>query len=79
MFILLAKPIILIGVCLVLLAVFAVLIKIYFSLKSKAKSREYTSEIAKSHSKILKLEVLNDKLQHQINNLEASLKYSKSA
>lgn len=79
MFTLLAKPIILIGVSFILLIVFAIAIKFYFTIKSRAKIREYTSEIAKSHSKILKLEVLNQKLQTQINDLESSLKYSKTA
>ncbi len=50
------------------------LIKFILSAKNKQKIKEYQGEISKSHSRILKLEVRNEKLQHRITELESLLK-----
>lgn len=44
----------------------SILLNYYYAAKTKAKIKEYQSEIAKSHSKILKLEVANEQLQQQL-------------
>jgi cell division protein FtsL len=49
----------------------AILAKLFYSMRSRAKFKEYQSEIAKSHSRILKLELKNEKLQHRIDELES--------
>lgn len=61
------------GVFLTVLFLF-MLIKFILSAKNKQKIKEYQGEISKSHSRILKLEVRNEKLQHRITELESLLK-----
>ncbi len=46
--------------------------KVYFASKIQNKIREYQGEIVKSHSKILKLEELNTKLEKRLKNYEKS-------
>lgn len=55
--------------CFVLLI--ALLLKFFYAAQTKGKFKEYQSEIARSHSKILKLEVKNEKLQQQIQELQS--------
>lgn len=55
---------------------FVSLIKMIIAKKSQNKIREYQGEISKSHSKILKLEVNNEKLQKRISELENLLRTS---
>lgn len=50
--------------------IIGVLIKVFYAQQTKGKFKEYQSEIAKSHSRILKLEVLNEKLQKRLNEVE---------
>lgn len=50
-----------------ILIVTSILLNYYYAAKTKAKIKDYQSEIAKSHSKILKLEVANEQLQQQLN------------
>lgn len=52
------------------------LFRFILSAKNKQKIKEYQGEISKSHSRILKLEVRNEKLQHRIAELESVLKSS---
>jgi|GEM_PF-6283907 len=59
--------------------IMAFVLKMFYSQRSKAKFKEYQSEIARSHSKILKLEVKNEKLQQHIDQLEAMTLLSKIA
>ncbi len=49
----------------------AFVLKIFYSVRSRDKFKEYQSEIARSHSRILKLEVKNEKLQQRVDELEA--------
>jgi cell division protein FtsL len=79
MVILLAKPVIFFLIAFVLLIVFAIFIRAFYSQQIKSKVKEYQSEIARSHSRILKLEVKNEKLQQQINELEMMMNRSKIA
>lgn len=51
--------------------IMAIVLRVFYAAKSKAKFKEYQGEIARSHSKILKLEVKNEKLQQRIDQLEA--------
>ncbi|MCU0321311.1 MAG: hypothetical protein MUE72_02780 [Chitinophagaceae bacterium] len=45
-------------------------IRFYYSKSTKSKIEGYKSEIAKSNSRILKLEVRNEKLNNRIKELE---------
>ena len=55
------------------------LLKLYYAASTKNKFKEYQSEIARSHSRILKLEVKNDKLEQYINELQSGMNRSKTA
>lgn len=57
----------------------ALVLRYFYSSRSKGKFKEYQGEIARSHSRILKLEVKNDKLQQRINELEAMTNRTKIA
>jgi cell division protein FtsL len=70
MTILLAQPIIYIAGIAIFIVIMAITFKLFFAAQWKMKVKEYQSEIAKSHSRILKLEVQNEKLQQKINDLE---------
>lgn len=50
--------------------IMGILIKVFYAQQTKVKFKEYQGEIAKSHSRILKLEVLNEKLQKRLNEVE---------
>lgn len=69
---LLAKPAIYAIVAFVFLVLFVLGVKTFYMQSIKAKVKEYQSEIARSHSRILKLEVQNEKLQKRIQELEHS-------
>lgn len=62
-----------------LVVVIAILLKLFYAAQTKNKFKEYQSEIARSHSKILKLEVKNEKLQQQINELMLAKERSRIA
>ncbi len=72
MAIILATSLYLFAATVALLVLFAFFLSVFYARKNKSKFKEYQSEIAKSHSRILKLEVANEKLQHRIDELEAS-------
>lgn len=77
MILLLSKPIMLIAVFCIVVALTAIGLRIFFANQWKQKVKDYQSEIAKSHSRILKLEVQNEKLQRKIDNLEGNHQTSK--
>lgn len=54
-----------------------VVLRIFFANQWKQKVKDYQSEIAKSHSRILKLEVQNEKLQQRIHDLEGNQESTK--
>jgi len=57
----------------------AILSRLYFLSRSKQAVKKYQGEIARSHSRILKLEVTNEQLQHRINELESIINRPKIA
>jgi len=63
----------------ILVLIAAIIFKVYFSMSIKNKLKDYQSEIAKSHSKILKLEVTNQKLNQRVHELEAIIQRPKIA
>ena len=63
----------------VIVVFMAILLKLYYAARTKNKFKEYQSEIARSHSRILKLEVKNDKLEHYIKELQSGINRSKTA
>ena len=67
------------GGAFIFVVLMAVALRFFYSSRTKGKFKEYQGEIARSHSRILKLEVKNDKLQQRINELEAMTKMSKIA
>lgn len=50
--------------------VVGLIFKVYFAAQVHKKIRGYQGEIVKSHSRILHLEEINDKLEKRINELE---------
>lgn len=74
---LLAKPILLVAIFCILIALTAIILRLFFANQWKQKIKDYQSEIAKSHSRILKLEVQNEKLQQKIHDLEGNNTISK--
>lgn len=69
---LLSKPIILFAIISIIVALIAIGLRIFFANQWKQKVKDYQSEIAKSHSRILKLEVQNEKLQQRVQDLEGN-------
>jgi cell division protein FtsL len=63
----------------ILIVIAAIIFKVYFSISIKNKLKEYQSEIAKSHSKILKLEVTNQQLNQRVHELENIIQRPKIA
>ncbi len=47
-----------------------IVMKVYFQAKSNQKIRKYQNQIFQSHSRILKLEAYNEKLERKISDLE---------
>lgn len=70
MILLLAKPAIYAIVAFILLVLFVLGVKTFYAQSIKTRVKDYQSEIARSHSRILKLEVQNEKLQQRIKELE---------
>ncbi|MBX2931516.1 MAG: hypothetical protein KF781_06175 [Chitinophagaceae bacterium] len=68
--ILLSHGFLIYGSAIALIIISAIMLKVFYSSSIKMKLKEYQSEIAKSHSKILKLEASNEKLQQRIAELE---------
>lgn len=67
------------GSAFVIVVLLGIILRAFYSSSVKSKLHEYQREIAKSHSKILKLEVTNEKLQHRVNELETNLQRPKIA
>lgn len=70
MILLLAKPAIYVIIAFIALELFVFGVKTFYAKSIKTRVKDYQSEIARSHSRILKLEVQNEKLQQRIKELE---------
>jgi len=77
--VLLSNVILLYGSAIIFIIVAAIALKLFYSFSIRGKLKEYQSEIAKSHSKILKLEVTNEKLKQRVNELETIIQRPKIA
>ncbi|MCC6634495.1 MAG: hypothetical protein IT251_03225 [Chitinophagaceae bacterium] len=67
------------GSAILLIVVATILIKYFYANSVKCKLQEYQREIAKSHSRILKLEVTNDQLKQKVSELETIIHRPKIA
>lgn len=79
LFILSADSLLLVAIVIIILIALSFGIKSYYSNLAKSKIEGYKGEISKSHTRILKLEVKNEKLKNQIKELEALNDCSKTA
>lgn len=73
------QTIIIYGSAVLFVLITAILMRYFFSNSVKNKLQEYQREIAKSHSKILKLEVTNENLKQKVNELETIIHRPKIA
>jgi cell division protein FtsL len=60
-------PLIAMAIC---CTVLVLILKAYYVYSSKSKIKKYQGEIAKSHARILRLEMANEALQKKIDELE---------
>lgn len=74
-----AQTIAIYGSAVLFVVITAIIMRYFFSNSVKNKLQEYQREIAKSHSRILKLEVTNDQLKQKVSELETIIHRPKIA